>query len=67
MIEISKLTDRDIGKWVEYHGHAGERERGKIKSWNDKHIFVVYKCNNDWANFKNYTAAATNPEDLFDV
>jgi len=65
MIEILKLTGADIGAWVEYRGSAGEREKGRIKSWNEKAIFVVYKCGGDWLNFKNYTAAATKPEDLF--
>ena len=65
MIEISKLTEEDIGKWVEYHGSAGEIEKGKIKSWNDMYVFVVYKCDNNWLNFMNYTGCATEPDDLF--
>lgn len=27
-------------------------------------IFVVYDCNNDWDNYKDYTAALTKIEDL---
>ena len=65
MVDIKKLTEDDIGKWVSYTGHPGGGiEIGKIKSWNDKFIFVVYKCANEWGRFKGYTAAATKPEDL---
>ena len=63
MIDISKLTEKDIGRWGKYTDFS-KTEIGKIKSWNAKFIFVVYSCNHDWNNFKNYTAAATNPEDL---
>ena len=63
MIEISKLTKGDVGKWVKYTDFS-KTEIGKIKSWNNKFIFVVYSCNYDWNNFRNYTAAATSPEDL---
>lgn len=68
MIEISKLTDKDIGRWVEYRRNYPERvhiETGKIKSWNDTYIFVVYKCNGEWHRFKDFTGVSTNPEDLF--
>jgi len=63
MIEINKLTEKDIGKWVIYRNYNKE-EVGRIKSWNKKYIFVVYKCNYDWENFKNYTGNSTSPEDL---
>lgn len=63
MINIKSLTEDDVGKWVKYTDFS-KTEIGKIKSWNDKFIFVVYSCNHDWNNFKNYTAAATSPEDL---
>ncbi len=61
MIEIKKLTEEDIGKWVEYWPN---QETGRIKSWNTRFIFVVYKCDNDWDNFLNYTAASTHPKAL---
>lgn len=51
MIDITKLSNKDIGKWVEYQGCAGEREKGKLKFWNDKYIFVVYKCAGNWNRF----------------
>jgi len=64
MIFIEELNLRDIGKWVEYTGGAGEKEKGRIKSWNDNFIFVVYKCAGEWFRFKDFTAEATDPEDL---
>lgn len=70
MINISKLTTDEwegssVGKWVLYTPFPGaKKEKGRIKSWNDKFIFVVYNCNNQWSRFEDYTAAATNPEHL---
>ena len=64
MIDISQLQQKDIGKWVRYTAHHGAIEDGRIKSWNEKFIFVVYKCNNEWDRFKDFTGQATSPEDL---
>jgi len=64
MISLTQLEKKDEGKWVEYHGRGGEVERGRIKSWNNEFIFVVYRCDNQWHRFQDFTAAATNPEDL---
>lgn len=61
MIDIATITDKDIGKWVNY---TPKKEFGRIKSWNDSGIFVVYNAGGDWVNFKDYTAAHTRPEDL---
>jgi hypothetical protein len=63
MIEIEKLSEKDIGRWVNYYGY-GTVEEGKIKSWNDDFVFVVYKCDHNWERFKDYTGCATNPDDL---
>ncbi|MBV8277729.1 MAG: hypothetical protein JO170_21045 [Verrucomicrobia bacterium] len=68
MIDISSLSERDIGSWVIYR--KGPRtNRGRILRWNDRFIYVVFWCGtNDWKNFRNYAATATPPEDLeFDV
>lgn len=64
MIDIAQLTKEDVGKWVEYQGGAGERERGKLKSWNELYIFVVYKCAGEWDRFQDFTGVATSPKDL---
>lgn len=63
MIDIAKLTKEDIGRWVVYED-GFKKEKGRIKSWNDHYIFVVYKCNHEWDRFQDYTGCATSPEDL---
>lgn len=63
-MNIADLKPEDVGAWVEYRPSYGDPERGRIKSWNDKFIFVVYKCDNQWNRFQDYTAAATDPADL---
>ena len=55
MININTLTKNDIGRWVTYTAPHGEQERGRIKSWNDTFIFVVYNCAGEWDNYQNYT------------
>jgi len=64
MIDLKKLSDKDIGKWVWYVTPHGDVEIGKLKCWNDKFVFVVYKCAGEWYRFKDYTGNATNPKDL---
>lgn len=68
MIDLNKLTSKDIGRGVTYTRYnmygIGEPVLGRIKSWNDEWIFVVYNCDNDWKNYQEYTAAATRPVDL---
>lgn len=62
-INIKKLKNKDIGRWVEYCGFK-ERSKGRIKSWNEKWVFVVYKCDENWEKYSDYTAIATAPKDL---
>lgn len=64
MIDIKNLTEKYIGKWVVYKPEL-ENESGKIKSWNEHFIFVVYKCGGNWDRFTDYTGESTRPEDLF--
>jgi len=65
MIDIKSLTEKDIGGWVIYRDSFNKRpEKGRIKSWNKKFIFVVYACAGEWDRFKDYTGVATSPEDL---
>jgi hypothetical protein len=40
---ISPQQGKHVGKWVEYRGGPGKIEIGKIKSWNDRVVFVVYR------------------------
>ena len=66
MINISRLTKPDIGKWVEYDsGVEWEKPQvGKIKNWNSTLIFVVFKCAGRWTNFMKYTGQGVFPEKL---
>ena len=64
MINITDLKKEDIGKWVLYTASHGATETGRLKSWNDKFVFVVYKCGNEWNRHKDFTGQATKPEDL---
>lgn len=59
-IDIKKLTEKDKGCLVKYETNY-KKENGVIKSWNERYIFVVYHYEGDYRNF---TAAATNPNDL---
>jgi hypothetical protein len=43
MIDIKELGPEHVGKWVEYRDGPGKIEAGKIKSWNDRVVFVVYR------------------------
>ena len=62
MINIATLRKPiDNGRWVMY---IPSRQLGKIKSWNDKWIFVVWKCDNNWKQYYNYTGCATDPKEL---
>ena len=64
MIIINGLTESDKGRWVEYTSSHFNTSQGRIKSWNDQWIFVVYKCADNWSQYFNYTGCATRPEDL---
>lgn len=56
-IDLSKLTDKDVGRKVVYRAAPNfEPEEGTITSWNDKYIFARYGSGS--------TSAATDPADL---
>jgi len=58
-LHIHILTKADIGRWVVFDG-----KKGRIKSWNDHYVFVVFHCNDDWENYADYTAEAVHPSRL---
>jgi hypothetical protein len=60
MIDISKLTRDDIGRWVKFKGFSGKEEIGKLKFWNDRYIFVVFHCDDNWGNYADYTGESVN-------
>jgi len=56
-------------KWdyVKYYNNScGEVEKGRVKSIDYKKwvVFVVYKCNEDWDNYENYTWQSTKIIDI---
>jgi hypothetical protein len=64
MIDIRDLTEEDFGRWVVYTDGTKQGQLGRIKSWNDMWIFVVYHCADEWDNYQDYTGCATTPSDL---
>ena len=64
MINIKELKQSDVGRWVECLCHPNAKELGKIKSWNDTYIFVVYRCDARWQDYQEFTGQATSPKDL---
>jgi len=64
MIHISELITADKGRWVRLKNFSGKNGTGRIKSWNDSFIFVVFQCDNDWENYADYTGEAVNCSNL---
>ena len=64
IIHINLLSETDRGRWVIYSALSLHSERGRIKDWTDQLVYVVYQCDDQWDRFEEYTAAATDPEDL---
>lgn len=52
------------GMKVHYSPTVGEKENGIVKSFNEHVAFVVYKCANNWENYREYTGQATDFNDL---
>jgi len=64
-VKLDKMNEAHVGAWVIYRDRPGGRpQRGRIKSWNGKVVFVVYHCNGEWDRFMDFTAEATDPHDL---
>jgi hypothetical protein len=64
MIDIAKLTSTDIGRWVSYSILPPHCDRGRIKGWIEKFVYVVFRCGGHWDDYADYTAAPTLPEYL---
>ena len=65
MIHLPDLTPADVGRWVVYKDRFDSKpDVGRIKSWNQKFIFIVYRCDGNWDQFEKYTGVATDPADL---
>jgi hypothetical protein len=63
-IRIDDLGPDQIGAWVNYIRATSEPRKGRIKYWNQRFVFVVFDCANQWDRFTDFVAAPTNPEDL---
>ena len=63
-MDISDFKPNDVGKWVTYKKGCPDEESGRIKSMNDKYVFVVYSCDSRWNSYADYTAQATDPKDI---
>ena len=75
MIHLHDLTLSDIGRWVVYRSF-NKVEEGRIKSWNQSVIWVVYNCNagdrkvdpgrywKAWSEYEKFTGQPTDPNDL---
>jgi len=59
-----KISDAQKGQWVEYQAGGSAPEVGRIKTWDDTHIFVVYSCAHDWDRYEEFTGVATAPGTL---
>lgn len=65
---IDRFDKNDIWKFVTYTAthSAGETERWKLKAYNNltNTAYVVFKCNNKWESFQNYTSEACSYSEL---
>lgn len=52
------------GDYVHYTPTVGPKENGRIKSINGEAAFVVYKCNEEWEHYQDYTGCGTDISQL---
>ena len=64
MVNINELTPKDRGRWVVYEHPGGSKEYGRLKSWRDGFLWVVYKCNDEWERYADFTGQCTFPDDV---
>lgn len=63
-MKTKDLKQSDVGRWVEFTHYHGKKERGKIKSWGENFIFVVFHCDGQWDRFQSFTGQACDPDHL---
>ena len=63
---IENLTEQNIGAYVMYNANYSTPEMGRIRAYDNekKTCFVVYKCNGNWNDYRNYTSQSTKYSDL---
>lgn len=67
MVNIATLKVGDKVHYIPFEG-SNEYENGIVKEipeWSKNSVRVVYHCNGDWNNYKNYTSQLTNIENLY--
>jgi hypothetical protein len=67
MVNVTKLKNGDSVHYApEHYKKDNKFENGVVKSISPNGgVFVVYNCGGEWHKFMDYTAANTNPKDLF--
>ena len=60
-MNIKTMRKSHVGRFVKY---LPTGEMGRIKSWNDSYIFVVFNCDDSWYDYEKYTAQSCLPSDL---
>jgi hypothetical protein len=64
-MKIAELGPTDIGRQVVYGDPFGVRgEYGRLKTWNEHYVFVVFKCDGNWDRYQDYTAQSCDPRDV---
>jgi len=61
MINIKQLTEKDIGRRVKCSTHKGIEDFGKIKTWDDKFIYVIFE---NWVCGKGFISEPVYPQYL---
>ena len=62
MIDIKDVTMNDIGRWVRFTYQHGETQDGRLKQFNRKYLFIVFKCDGKWSEYRDYTSESCEPE-----
>lgn len=69
MIDIAKLKVGDkVHYQPDHYKQYGRYENGVVKEIPEHSLTsvrVVYNCAGNWKNFKDYTSALTNAQDLY--
>ena len=67
MIDTARLKIGDKVHFQPDHYHDHEYENGMVKEIphaTNKSVRVVYKCDSDWDNFRNYTSELSHANTL---
>lgn len=53
------MANIEEGSYVHYIPDHGEIENGRVKLLGKTFAFVVFKCNNEWERYEDYTGQRT--------